>query len=570
MHSYPRWASVLVAFTLVFGALLIGAQPPAALAAGPSVTPVEDTFIKVNNPDQANGDRNFIRIENEQPTAVDTKMYALVKFQIPAEYVGRRAIADASAFPDNQTYLDLTVDGTNASHNNPPVMLWAEEVNDNWDETSTHNSVGTSNPLGGAIMQHNPEGAPVYYGQSDEQEWHGAASQRMQFSYMHWYDDTVSFRVYADEAYGGANGSTVRFFAREGDTPPVLTLPPLSATEPIPMGEPSPTPTPTPDPSPTPTPDPTPTPTPDPTPTPTPDPTPEPTPTPTPEPTPDPGVDPRVDCSAYPEPRVFLEAQDWWDPIPELGGLGHIHAGLCFPLHQTVSGTLQFDMRVIVHENKGQIIRVKMQDDQSKEHHLEFPNITPPDGGTHVYWFPMTIDTTQMDDGMQLFRFYVDLEHSNGNRQTARPIFPAFVDNGGPYTSNANDKWVKPTGWYNVETPLRDFGYLWAAIASADYDPLTPVSGVWQPQVKCTVNATDTSPPVLRTIAHIDPNFHAVPEDTGTTILDVAGEFSGNLSIDTTQLSNGQHVLLVRCKQFDSQTGERHEGVGKFPFLVEN
>lgn len=274
--------------------------------------------------------------------------------------------------------------------------------------------------------------------------------------------------------------------------------------------------------------------------------------------------DPRVTCEGYPEPRVFLETQDWWEPIPVLNTLGHVHLGMCFPVGQTVSGVVEFDLRVILHDNKGTLARVKLQDDNSDEQLLLFPNVTPPDGGLREFWFEEDIDTTDMPDGLRTFRWYADVDHVNGNTQTARMQLPLNVQNGGGGGAASAGEW-RFMNWYRVASPDRDWGYVGPVF---DQIPLTPVSGTWQVDVNCAVNGGGNSPAISRSLAHIDPSFHAMPPNPGTTILDVEGAHNGTLEVDTTGLANGPHKLAVRCQQVDGE--ELHEGVGVIPFVVEN
>src|SRR5574338_1040135 len=67
-----------------------------------------------------------------------------------------------------------------------------------------------------------------------------------------------------------------------------------------------------------------------------------------------------VDCSGYPEPRVFLEVQDWWLQTPGASGtsFGHVHVGTCFPYGATLSGPVAFDVRGVMHDNPGVLQRV--------------------------------------------------------------------------------------------------------------------------------------------------------------------------------------------------------------------
>ncbi len=53
-----------------------------------------------------------------------------------------------------------------------------------------------------------------------------------------------------------------------------------------------------------------------------------------------------------------MEVHTWWegDPIPA-GQIAHLHAGTCFPLGQTVSGNVAFDVRIVMHDNPGQLYR---------------------------------------------------------------------------------------------------------------------------------------------------------------------------------------------------------------------
>ncbi|MEO5986121.1 MAG: hypothetical protein ABIW50_02060 [Candidatus Limnocylindria bacterium] len=270
-------------------------------------------------------------------------------------------------------------------------------------------------------------------------------------------------------------------------------------------------------------------------------------------------------CMGYPEPRVWLESQDWWDPIPVLGGLGHLHMGMCFPLGQTVSGVANFDIRVVLHRNAGTLIRIKMQDDNSKEHLVLRPNKAIGDG---AYWYKVAIDTRNMPDGLRLFRFYADLEHPNGNTQTARPIFSLRVDNGGAAQDwSDRSREVRTTAWYREANPELDWGYLGAVVQ--DFDP-GPHSAAFSVGAKCSVNgdnggASNSSPPLARWSAHVDPDFHA--GNDGLVLGQGSGQLSGDISVPAGSLSPGWHRLVLRCTQV---LGDRtHSAVGIYSFLVD-
>lgn len=299
-------------------------------------------------------------------------------------------------------------------------------------------------------------------------------------------------------------------------------------------------------------------------PTPTPQPTASPSPvatatstTPTPSPTNPP---PSTSCNSYPEPRIFLETQDHWSPIPELGTLGHVHIGMCFPLGQTVSGDVDFDIRVIMYENKGELIRVKGQDDASRNFYLNQPNITPPDGGERIFWFHTTVDTTRMADGIRHFRWYADVLHANGNTQTARANWPLDIENGTTDRNAANS--VRYLNWYQVENPKRNWGYIGPTV---DAIPLTPVDQSLTLNVKCALNGDSNSPAIDRSIVNLDAAFH---QGSDGTIVYNGAPLNGNLTVNTSGLSEGAHRLSIRCIQEDGD--ETHEGIGIVPFTVEH
>ena len=271
-------------------------------------------------------------------------------------------------------------------------------------------------------------------------------------------------------------------------------------------------------------------------------------------------------CSGYPEPRVWVESQDWWEPIPKLGGMGHMHMGMCFPVGQTVSGTVSFDARVVLHHNAGTLVRIKMQDDLSDEHIVLRPDRTVGDG---VYWYTLNIDTTAMPDGLRLFRFYADLEHPNGNTQTARPIFPLRVENG---TADRNwsdrDHELRATAWYREAQPELDWGYVGAVIEN--YSP-GPFIGSATFEAKCFLNGenggdANSSPQLASWSVHIDPDFHGGNE--GLVIARGQGQLNSTITFATDGLEHGWHRLVVRCNQVLLE--RQHSAVGVFSMLVDH
>ena len=65
----------------------------------------------------------------------------------------------------------------------------------------------------------------------------------------------------------------------------------------------------------------------------------------------------------------------------------------------------------------------------------------------------------------------------------------------------------------------------------------------------------------LRVYTTIDPAFHNMPPDRGKVQLDQTGAFRGPISIDTTQLANGRHKLVVASSADNPDRGSTQSGV---------
>ena len=231
------------------------------------------------------------------------------------------------------------------------------------------------------------------------------------------------------------------------------------------------------------------------------------------------------------------ETQDWWTPIPTLGGTGHVHLLACLPTE--ASGVVSVSLTVAWHNNAGTLWRVKGQDDKSKNFLLLKPNLQLEGDGSRTFTF--SVDTTQMADGVRLFRLYADVRHANGNLQTARAGWPVDVENGKADASIKNPTQEKFQNWYREVDPDRDWGYT---------GPTLTYLGAGQWKVKCSTNG---GPAIDQTFVHADPAFHA--GDPGTILLAAAGAYNGTVTAPA-----GTERLVVRCQQNDA--GKTHEGVG--------
>lgn len=260
------------------------------------------------------------------------------------------------------------------------------------------------------------------------------------------------------------------------------------------------------------------------------------------------------DCSGYPEERVFLESQAWWwlsdktTRVQTGDDFGHIHVGTCFPHAQPITGDIEFDVRLIMHDNPGMINDLVIQVWEDAPDlcwgggglacaDFSASPLTCPPNETCVYWInlvvPVDVVTT---DGRKEFRFRPIVSQPDGNMSFPSTGWQAYVTNGNPIVHYRNEDRIEARGWYT----------------GADYQnsrievlPDEPVSGLWSPRVHMKPGAGGG--PTTYHIAMIDPNFHSVPPSEGIVVQEGEGEFIGDLAIDTTQLTNGWHRLALRA-----------------------
>jgi hypothetical protein len=265
-------------------------------------------------------------------------------------------------------------------------------------------------------------------------------------------------------------------------------------------------------------------------------------------------------CEGYPEPRVFLESQDWWQPT--LSGdedFGHVHGGACFPrTHRpdgspnAVKGTLKLDVKVQLHENLGELrfVRVDLTDSNANtrvvrvdinEYCVENGPRWSDSANGCVWWVPVEIDTTRANfDGFQEIRLGASVRHANSDAMFSTTGWQLYLDNGKPvshYRANSDGsprEFLEGRGWYEG-----------AGYTNARLEDRLPyvVSGVWEPEVRMRAGSGGVD--VQRSFASINPNFHHGNE--GKVILDQVGAYRGKLQIDTTELADGRHRLFLRA-----------------------
>jgi len=243
-----------------------------------------------------------------------------------------------------------------------------------------------------------------------------------------------------------------------------------------------------------------------------------------------------------------MEAQGWWkgDGVESLIGAdtpvgSHLHAGTCFPWGQRVSGKVQFDVRITLHDNLGELYRLRPQiwyDGGDSVQNEVFYRKTFA-GGDAVLWQKITMDTNLIPfDGLQEMRFFTQVRHVDGADQEVSTGWALDIRNGKTVNHYKPDAqapeftegrgWYEGTGYTNVR---------WEETAL-----ITPVSGIWTPDLKMTAGAGGT--PVTFHAVYIDPNFHH--GSSGIVVKEGQGKWDGDVAIDTRTLSNGMHKLVLR------------------------
>jgi len=253
-------------------------------------------------------------------------------------------------------------------------------------------------------------------------------------------------------------------------------------------------------------------------------------------------VDP-VNCTGYAEPRVSLETQDWWTvPGNAIEGQSqHVHLSTCFPLDQTLSGVVPFDIHVQLHMNPGVLTNVDLQvfgNNISIYQVAATPNFTCPTSQCDL-WYHLDYDTTKVPtDGSLEFRFHATVTSPSGDVGYTSTGWQANLANGGgrPVQVYRTPPFIESRGWY-TQTKYEN-----ARITTAV--PTAPVSGLWTVGVKLGAGAGGTV--ASHVLVSLDPHFHAVPVDRGTVVFEQNGSYTGPVTIDTTTLSNGPHRLFMR------------------------
>jgi hypothetical protein len=252
-----------------------------------------------------------------------------------------------------------------------------------------------------------------------------------------------------------------------------------------------------------------------------------------------PGVDP-LQCTGYPEPRIWLESQAWWDSTGINVTEGsvregeHIHVGMCWPT--TADGgdavittdTLSVDVRVLLHNQTGKTHVFRVSDDGKVMQYQSFA-MGP---GDAERWFTYKVNLKTWPTGRREVRWTARIKAPPPDRDPPHPEM--FNSTGWQLCVRSCTPTYRPEESY---TEAR--GYY----AHHDYKnarflsklPVAPVSGLWTFRIRLL----DTGPGGV----FVDPDFHN--KSPGTVIRATGGPFLGDVTIDTSTLTNGYHRLVL-------------------------
>jgi hypothetical protein len=296
--------------------------------------------------------------------------------------------------------------------------------------------------------------------------------------------------------------------------------------------------------------------------------------------------------------ELWLDAQDWWATTPGRVGrdgtpgddFGHLHTGLCFPLMSTLQGVVPLRVRSVMHHNPGHFREIEVQLYQGDSANIVAAELhfsrrmsscvqtggTLTDAGmTCTWWDTIQVDTRKARyDGEVQFRVRGFVGEPDGKDMRTSTSLHATLRNGGRAwydTLYQELSELEGRGWYT------NLNYAASRLKAAP-QLLKPVSGTWRLPVTLVRGAEGAA--VTSWYAGVDTDFHnnnpglslcpaGVRQLNGILQCGTA-TYNGQLSIDTTRLSNGWHRLFLKTDQYDAETGSTHSGVMATFFLVQN
>lgn len=268
--------------------------------------------------------------------------------------------------------------------------------------------------------------------------------------------------------------------------------------------------------------------------------------------------------------RIPIELQSWWVPA-----YGHIHAAVMIPFGQAISGVVNVPVRIVMHNNPGQLFMFRVDDEQSVRVKMPLDLRCPT---TICAWsFTVPLDTGRFPNGWRMFRFRAQVKTPDGKAFLNSSDIPMLVSNssggGGNVLRFGSTNYIVGKGWYD------GFDYTNVAIEHA---PIAPVKGLLRLRVQVHKGGSNLAADLDK--SHFIPAVGPWPltgDTPGVPLLAIAsspGEWR-DIVIDTVPLVNGWHSFQVRTDNPDGavsvctgcpNTVNHPAGIAKFWFYVQN
>jgi hypothetical protein len=264
----------------------------------------------------------------------------------------------------------------------------------------------------------------------------------------------------------------------------------------------------------------------------------------------------------YSEPRVFVDAQSWWEDSAQ-PAKRHLHMGACIPERETLSGTIHIDAKVQMHDNlagsKITYVAIVWETGASGDHTYFSRNPGWTCGSNQCsFWQGFDMPVSAFDrSGLEGIRLRATDREPSAKELRVSMNFQAYIENGKTRQDMTRMAYLRLKGWYT------GLNYCESAYRS-DVTPLPdgPVSGVWSPWLRQIDHGSTDADPTYHSI-RLDPDLHnGIP---GTFLNEGSGPRDGYFNIDTTGLM-GTHKLMLET-ECETSAGQ-NSGVGVIPFTV--
>lgn len=262
-----------------------------------------------------------------------------------------------------------------------------------------------------------------------------------------------------------------------------------------------------------------------------------------------------------------FESRGWWTPSADSIDLYRgVDMEVCAP--RLLVGDYPVTLHVQLRHNFATIttLRVQIAGDYGQVVAYQADNLTlrgDPVTGDGEWYVPVVLHSqVAPQDGWQELRFTANIKSDQfGRRQYQSTGIQAYVKNGKTVKATYRTlPYWEARGWYE--------GVEYENVLIHQDPPSAPVSGTWA--FKWEAKAGSGGKAITYHALYVDANTHAVPMVLPHVYSAGNGAFNGTTLIDTTQLTNGVHKLLLRADAKTSSPAGTTSGLMQILFVVQN